>query len=80
MCIRDSVKELQAAVERRSGVVLVVGHDWSIPGLIAALGGPLLPNICSSVYDNLFILISAKGKTDLIRARYGASTPDTGCK
>jgi broad specificity phosphatase PhoE len=74
------VKALQAAIQGRSGVVLVVGHDWSIPGLIAALGGPLLPNICSSVYDNLFILTSAKGKTDLIKARYGASTPGTDCR
>ena len=76
----EYVKVLEAAVRHLSGVVLVVGHDWSVPGLIAALGGPQFPNICSSVYDNLFVLISTKGKTDLIQARYGAPTPGTDCK
>jgi phosphohistidine phosphatase SixA len=76
----EYIKVLEPAVRRLSGVVLVVGHDWSVPGLIAALGGPQLPNICGSVYDNLFILTSAEGKTNLIRARYGAPTPDADCK
>jgi phosphohistidine phosphatase SixA len=76
----EYIKALEAAIRRLSGVVLIVGHDWSVPGLIAALGGPQLPNICSSVYDNLFILISTKGKTDLIQARYGAPTPSPDCK
>jgi broad specificity phosphatase PhoE len=75
----EYVKTLEAAVRRLSGAVLVVGHDWSVPGLIAALGGPQISNICSSVYDNLFILISIRGKANLIQARYGAPTPDTGC-
>lgn len=74
------IKELEPAVRRLSGVVLVVGHDWSVPGLIAALGGPQLPNICASVYDNLFVLTSAKAKANLIQARYGAPTPGTDCK
>jgi phosphohistidine phosphatase SixA len=76
----EYIKALEPAVRRQSGVVLVVGHDWSVPGLIASLGGPQLPNICGSVYDNLFILTSAKGKTNLIHARYGAATPDADCK
>ena len=77
----EYVKLLKAAMRRLGGgVVLVVGHDWSVPGLIGALGGPPLPNICSSVYDNLFILTVAGGKAHLIQAHYGAATPDTGCK
>lgn len=76
----EYVRTLEQVVRRHSGVVLVVGHDWSAPGLIAALGGPQLPNICSSVYDNMFILTSVQGKTNLIRTRYGAPTPDTDCK
>ena len=76
----EYVKQLEQAVRGRSGVVLVVGHDWSAPGLIASLGGPQLPNICSSVYDNLLILTLAKGRANLIQARYGAPTPDTDCK
>jgi phosphohistidine phosphatase SixA len=76
----EYIKALEPAVRRHSGVVLVVGHDWSVPGLIASLGGPQLSNICSSVYDNLFVLTSANGKVNLIHARYGAPTPDTNCK
>jgi phosphohistidine phosphatase SixA len=75
----EYINALEASVRRLSGVVLVVGHDWSVPGLIAALGGPQFPNICSSVYDNLFVVISAKGKADVIQARYGAATPGTDC-
>jgi hypothetical protein len=76
----EYIKILEPVMRRLSGVVLVVGHDWSVPGLIVSLGGPQLPNICVSVYDNLFTLTSAKGKTNLIQARYGAPTPDTDCK
>jgi phosphohistidine phosphatase SixA len=76
----EYIKVLVPAVRGRSGVVLVVGHDWSVPGLIASLGGPELPNICLSVYDNLFVLTSASGKAHLIHGRYGEPTPDTGCK
>lgn len=76
----EYIKLLERAVRGRSGVVLVVGHDWSAPGLISSLGGPQLPNICSSVYDNLFVLTFANRKANLIQARYGAHTPDTDCK
>jgi phosphohistidine phosphatase SixA len=76
----EYIKTLELAVRHRSGVVLVVGHDWSVPGLIASLGGPQLPNICSSVYDNLFVLTSGNGNANLVHARYGAATPEIDCK
>jgi phosphohistidine phosphatase SixA len=76
----EYIKVLDPAVRRLSGVVRVVGHDWSVPGLIASLGGPKLPNICPSVYDNFFVLTSDRGKAHLIQGRYGEPTPDTGCK
>jgi phosphohistidine phosphatase SixA len=75
----EYIKILEPAIRRLSGVVLVVGHDWSAPGLIAFLGGPQLPNICPSVFDNLFVLTSAQGKASLIQARYGEPTNDE-CK
>ena len=76
----EYIKTLEAAVHRLTGVVLIAGHDWSVPGLIAVLGGPQFPTICSSVNDNLFILIPANGKADLIQARYGEPTPGKDCK
>jgi hypothetical protein len=75
----EYIKILEPAIRRLSGVVLVVGHDWSVPGLIASLGGPQLPNICPSVFDNLFVLTSAQGEVSLIQAHYGEPTHDD-CK
>jgi phosphohistidine phosphatase SixA len=72
---------LQAALHHYAGgVVLVVGHDNSVPELIAALGGPHFPNICGTVYDNLFVVLPAEGKPHFLHSRYGASTPDSDCK
>jgi broad specificity phosphatase PhoE len=73
---------LQATLRHYGGgVALVVGHDNSVPGLIAALGGPRLPDICGTVYDNLFIVsFPGKGEARLLRSRYGESTPDSECK
>jgi len=77
------VEAAVAAVRRHAGgVVLVVGHNNSVPALIAALGGPRLPEICESTYGDLFILQLAGRETRLVRARYGVADPDTGpdCK
>lgn len=75
----EYVAVLEQAVRGQSGVVLVVGHDWSGPGLIAKLGGPDLPNICASVFDKLFVLTSTQGKVSLVQARYGEPSRDD-CK
>ena len=75
----EYIKILEPVIRRISGVALVVGHDWSVPGLIASLGGPQLPNLCPSVFDRLFVLTSARGKASLIQAHYGAPSPDE-CK
>jgi broad specificity phosphatase PhoE len=73
------IKALEKTVHRHTGeVVLVVGHANTIPDLIAALGGPKLPEICDAVYDNLFTVFAARGKVHFIRSRYGEPTPDTG--
>ena len=39
----EYVKALERAIRGQSGVVLVVGHEWAGPGLIASLGGPEVP-------------------------------------
>lgn len=76
----EHLKWLEAAARRHSGTVLVVGHDDTVPGLIAHLGGPRLPNICDLVYDNLFVLLPAGGRMNFMHARYGVPTPDSECK
>jgi broad specificity phosphatase PhoE len=57
-------------------VVLIVGHSNTVPAIIAALGGPRLPDLCDTEYATLFVLeFPATGPPRLIRARYGAPDP-----
>jgi broad specificity phosphatase PhoE len=76
--LNEHLKALEMAARHAGGVVLIIGHDNTVPGLIAWLGGPKLPNICDPDYDNLFVLIPAKGKVLLVHSHYGESTPDAG--
>jgi len=59
-----------------------VGHSNTVPAIIEALGGPRMPDICESVYANLFILVPGAGEARLVRSRYGAADPEPGadCK
>lgn len=74
-----------AAVRRHAGgVVLVVGHSNTVPAIVAALGGPRLPELCDAEYSNLFALVVDAGTIGgdganarpatarLVRSRYGA--------
>src|SRR5262245_36613223 len=66
-----------AAVRKHAGgVVLVVGHSDSVPKIIAALGGPQMPEICETQFANLFVLEPAPaGGARLVRTLYGAADP-----
>lgn len=70
-----------AAVMRRPAgeVVLVVGHSNTVPAIIAALGGPKMPDLCDGQYSNLFVIeLKAGGAPRLIKAKYGApDAPDS---
>lgn len=61
--------------------VLVVGHSNTIPRIIAALGGPVLTDICDSAFSNVFTLvIPASGTPQLTHGHYGAPDPaEPGC-
>ena len=81
--IAAHVEAAVAAVRRHAGgVVLVVGHNNSVPAIIAALGGPRLPDICESVYANLFVLVPSGREARLVKSHYGAADSDPGseCK
>lgn len=68
-----------AAVRARPAgdVVLVVGHSNTIPAILAALGGPKLPDLCDAQYGSLFVLEfpASGGPPRFIRAKYGAADP-----
>ena len=59
------------------GAVLVVGHSNTVPAIIAALGGPAVPDLCEKEFASLFVLeLPAQGDdVPLIRKSYGAPDP-----
>lgn len=61
--------------------ILVVGHSNTVPAIVAALGGPKLPDLCDEQYDALFtIVLSREGASRVIQSRYGApSESGKGC-
>ena len=78
---RDHADSVAATVMRRPAgeVVLVVGHSNTVPAIIAALGGPRMPDLCEGQYSNLFVLeMSPGGSPRFIKAKYGAvDAPDS---
>lgn len=61
---------------RRGEKVLIVGHSLTIPGIIGALGGPKLANLCESQYSDLFIMfLPPSGPAQLVRQHYGRGDP-----
>ena len=71
-----------AVLRHRGKTILVVGHSNTIASVIAALGGPRLPDLCDSEHSNLFVMkiTKAPGPT-LIREHYGVADPppDSAC-
>jgi phosphohistidine phosphatase SixA len=71
------VEAVATEVRRQThGVVVVVGHSNTIPLIIAALGGPHLPDIPETEYAHLFMLVPGPGAPHLVQTLYGA--PDGG--
>jgi broad specificity phosphatase PhoE len=65
-----------AVREAKGNAVLVVGHSNTVPLIVAALGGPRLPDLCDAEYANLFIVrLPVRGAPTFVRARYGAPDP-----
>jgi phosphohistidine phosphatase SixA len=71
------VAALAAAVRRvpKGDAVLVVGHSNTVPRIIAALGGPKLPDLCDASYSTIFVLELDSSPPRLVRAHYGAPDP-----
>jgi phosphohistidine phosphatase SixA len=75
----DSVQvaAVAAAVRKvpKGDAVLVVGHSDTVPRIIAALGGPRLPDLCDASYSTIFVLELGSSPMRLVRAHYGAPDP-----
>ena len=73
----EVVKQIRA--QHNGEVVFVAGHNNTVPEIIAALGGPKLPTIPETEYDNLFIVtIYRVGKAKVLQLKYGSPMPANG--
>jgi len=53
------------------GTVLVVGHSNTVPEIVAALSGTVVPAMADDEFDRLYrIDLTANGKTTLLQERY----------
>ena len=73
----DLVAQIRA---RAAGeTIFIAGHNNTVPEIIAALGGPSLPIIPETEFDNLYILtITADGVAKLVKMKFGNSQPVSG--
>jgi 2,3-bisphosphoglycerate-dependent phosphoglycerate mutase len=73
----DLVKQIRS---RGAGqVIFIAGHNNSVPEIIAALGGPKLPIIPETDYDNLYILnVQSDGAAKLVKMKYGSPIQASG--
>ena len=70
----ESIQELKRKVEAHAGgAVLVVGHSNSVPDLVRALGGDVVPQIDEKVFDDLFVVtVHGAGRAKVARLKYGS--------
>jgi broad specificity phosphatase PhoE len=70
-------RDVAAEIARHPGhTILVVGHSNTVPAIVAALGGPSLPEICDDRFATLFVLTLVPPSVPrLITATYGAADP-----
>lgn len=58
--------------------VFVIGHSNTVPQIIATLGGPNIPEIAETEFDNLFVLTLCRCSwrpARLLNLQYGATSP-----
>lgn len=56
---------------------LVVGHSNTLGPIIAALGGPNIPDLCDAEYSTLLVLVRSADGVSLLRGHYGAAEPES---
>lgn len=57
--------------DNRDDIVLIVGHDKSVPALLKLFGHPADITIAPTEYDNLFVLVPKDGGPPMVlRLRY----------
>ena len=73
----ELVKQIRA--QHNGEVVFIAGHNNTVPEIIAALGGPQLPTIPETEFDNLYVVtIYRVGKAKVLKMKYGSAMPSSG--
>jgi broad specificity phosphatase PhoE len=68
---RRARRAVADAARRHPGrVVVVVGHSNTVPAVVAALGGPRLPDLCDASYATMFVVRQTRGGSARRRARH----------
>lgn len=75
------VQAVADAVRAQTGAVLVVGHSNTVTPLLAALGGPKLPELCETSFHHVFVLQPAATPLRWAQFAYGSpsAAPQAGC-
>ena len=61
--------------ENSGQTVFIAGHNNMVPEIILALGGPKIPTIPGSEYDNLYVVtIYQTGHAKLVKMKYGVAS------
>jgi broad specificity phosphatase PhoE len=76
-------KDVKALIERilrdhPGETVVVVGHSNTVPMIVAAARGPMIPDIADNEFDGLFVVTipaCGNGPATLTRLQYGAASP-----
>jgi phosphohistidine phosphatase SixA len=72
-------RDVAAAVRKHTGkTVLVVGHSNTVPQIVAALGGPAMPDICDAEYSAMFTLVLEGTSVRLLRSNFGEPSDTKG--
>jgi phosphohistidine phosphatase SixA len=71
----SQVRGIADSVRRAGAVALVIGHRNTVPAIIRALGGPVVPEIRDTDYDDLYILVLGAGAAPpvFIHSSYGGT-------
>ena len=75
--VAEHAKAVADAVRKHAGhTVLVVGHSNTVTSIIAALGGPRLPDLCDAQYSMLYTVVLDGARARLVQGAYGAPSTD----
>jgi broad specificity phosphatase PhoE len=75
---KETAPLIERVLEDHAGqTVLIVGHSNTVPTIIAAAGGPVIPDLDEKEFDGLFVVyVTCRDRPSLLLTlQYGAPSP-----